>query len=188
MATWQIACADGERRASQINWLVLDVDGVLTDGRLYTFGNCQEIQAFHVHDGLGIRLWQRAGKGVAVITGRSSAAARARCAELGITHVYQNAHAKDATFAEFARNVQTVPEQVCYCGDELVDVPLLQLVGLAATVPDAVPEARAAAHLVLTRPGGRGAVRELTDLLLKLQGHWDRVTACYYAHAATGSI
>ncbi|MCX7005564.1 MAG: HAD hydrolase family protein [bacterium] len=188
MANWLIPRAEADARGQQIEWLVLDVDGVLTDGRIYTSARGDELLAFHVHDGHGLRLWQRAGKQVAVISGRNSAAARARCADLGITHIYQNAPDKVAALTALLHTAQAGVAQVCYCGDELLDVPLLERVGLAVAVANAVPEALRAAQLVTTRPGGAGAVREVIEVVLQMQGRWHDVTARYFDQAMQGSL
>lgn len=188
MANWLIPRAEAVARAQHIEWLVLDVDGVLTDGRLYTGAHGEVLQAFHVHDGHGIRLWQRAGKQVAVLSGRTSAAAAARCAELGITQVVQGAHNKVAALEALLRAAQVGMTQVCYCGDELLDLPLLRQVGLAVAVANAVPEALQAAQLVTARPGGGGAVREVIQIVLELQGRWHDVTARFFDQTMQGSL
>ncbi len=180
MPSWMIPREEGEARARNIDLLALDVDGVLTDGTLYFADDVAEVKGFNVHDGHGIRLWQRAGKDVAVITGRTSRALDLRCADLDIRHVYQGAKNKTEAFHALLKEAGTVAERVCYVGDELVDIPVFRQVGLAVAVADAVAETVAAAHLVTDRQGGRGAVREVIDLLLKLQDHWLDVTARYF--------
>jgi 3-deoxy-D-manno-octulosonate 8-phosphate phosphatase (KDO 8-P phosphatase) len=176
MPSWLIDTREGEARARAIDWLVLDVDGVLTDGMLYTGATGVEWQAFHVHDGHGIRMWQWAGKHAAVISGRISKAAATRCSDLGIAHVYQGAGDKSAAFRSLLDASGTSASRVCYCGDEILDIGLFRTVGLAVAVADAVPEAVAAAHMVTMRPGGRGAVREIVDYLLKAQGCWEQAS------------
>lgn len=188
MATWLIDRAAGEARAAEITWLVLDVDGVLTDGRVYMGAQGGVMQAFHVHDGLGVRLWERAGYHTAVISGRVSAAVAQRCAELGIAHVYQGAKHKRAVFETFLRETGAEPQSVCVCGDDLLDIPLMQAAGLAAAVADAVPDVRGAAQIVTERGGGCGAVRELIELLLRVQDLWSTVTTRYFADNWNGSI
>jgi len=188
MATWLTDRAAGERRAAQITWLVLDVDGVLTDGRVYMGAQGAAMQAFHVHDGLGVRLWQRAGHHTAVISGRETAAVAQRCADLGIAHVYQGAKDKRAVFEMFLRETGAVAEQVCVCGDDLLDIPLMQAAGLAAAVADAAPDVRSVAQIVTERCGGCGAVRELIELLLRVQNLWSRVTTRYVTDNWNGSI
>ncbi len=187
MATWHIDRAAGEARAAQIDWLLLDVDGVLTDGRLYLGADGAACQAFHVHDGHGLRLWERAGRHTAVMSGRVSSAVAHRCADLGIEHVYQGAKDKRTAFEAFLRETGADPRSVCACGDDLLDLPLLRAAGLAVAVADAVPDVRAAAHLVTERGGGMGAVREVIELLLRVQDVWSTVTTRYFDDNWNGS-
>jgi len=152
--------------AAAIRLLVLDVDGVLTDGRLYYGARGEALQAFDVRDGYGIRQLMAAGVQVAVISGRRSAAVSARCRELGIARVIQGATDKLAAF-ERLRKLFRVAARDCACvGDDVLDLPLFGAVGLAFAVADAHPLARRAAHHLTQRPGGRGAVREVCDRLL----------------------
>jgi 3-deoxy-D-manno-octulosonate 8-phosphate phosphatase (KDO 8-P phosphatase) len=180
MPSWKIDEQSGIARAEKITWLVMDVDGVLSDGTIYVTDMGHEIKGFYVHDGHGIKLWQRTGRHTGVITGRSSTAVTTRCADLGIDFVYQGATVKKTVLETFLQKSGADPKTVCYIGDDLVDLPVFRAVGLAVAVADAVPETREAAHLVTERPGGRGAVREMTDFLLKLQGAWPEVTRRYY--------
>jgi 3-deoxy-D-manno-octulosonate 8-phosphate phosphatase (KDO 8-P phosphatase) len=152
--------------AAAIRLLVLDVDGVLTDGRLYFGPRGEALKVFHVRDGYGIRRLIGAGIEVAVISGRRSAAVSARCRELGIARVMQGADDKLAAFERLRQRAQ-VGARACACvGDDLPDVPLFGAVGLAFAVADAHPLARRAAHHVTALPGGLGAVREVCDRLL----------------------
>ena len=156
--------------AGRIQLLVLDVDGVLTDGRLY-FGPRGELaKAFHVRDGHGIRALQRAGVKVAVISGRRSRAVAHRCRELGISRIVQGAEDKLAALERLCASLD-LPLSACACvGDDEPDLPLMQSVGLAFAVADAHPLARAAAHRRTRLGGGRGAVREVCDRLLAARG------------------
>jgi 3-deoxy-D-manno-octulosonate 8-phosphate phosphatase (KDO 8-P phosphatase) len=155
--------------AAAIRLLVLDVDGVLTDGRLYFGARGEALKTFHAHDGYGIRKLIAAGVAVAVISGRRSAAVSVRCRELGIAHVMQGATDKLAAFERLRKRTQ-VAARACACvGDDLPDVPLFGAVGLAFAVADAHPLARRAAHHVTKLPGGMGAVREVCDRLLAAQ-------------------
>jgi 3-deoxy-D-manno-octulosonate 8-phosphate phosphatase (KDO 8-P phosphatase) len=155
--------------AAAIRLLVLDVDGVLTDGRLYFGPRGEALKAFHARDGFGIRQLIGAGVEVAVISGRRSAAVSARCRELGIARVLQGAGDKLAAFERLRKRAR-VAASACACvGDDVPDVPLFRVVGLAFAVADAHPEARRAAHHVTLLPGGRGAVREVCDRLLAAQ-------------------
>ncbi len=162
-------------RAKKIRLLLLDVDGVLTDGRLY-FGPGGETQkVFHVRDGHGIKMAQRCGIEAAFISGRRSDAAYHRARELGISRFHEGVRDKVAILEEMRAALGLPLEAVAAVADDLVDLPLLSRVGLAVAVADAAPEVKAAAHWVTTLPGGKGAVREVCDLLLKAQGKWEEI-------------
>lgn len=152
-------------RLARVRLLCLDVDGVLTDGKLYWAGDERWSQRFCVRDGYGIKLLQELGLEVAVLSGGDVRSGRDRCASLGITRAHFGVVDKVAAFRDVAGALGLGPEQAAFIGDELVDVPLLSQVGLAATVPDAVDEVKAVVHYVTRRPGGDGAVRELCDLI-----------------------
>lgn len=157
-------------RARRIKVLLLDVDGILTDGAIIYTAQGVEIKAFHIQDGLGLKLLQKAGIEAGLITARESAMVRQRAEELGLAHIYQGVRDKLAVYEQILARHQLQPAEVAYMGDDWMDLPLLTRVGLAATVADAVPEAKEAAHFVTSRCGGRGAVREVCDLLLESQG------------------
>ncbi|MHB8070084.1 MAG: 3-deoxy-manno-octulosonate-8-phosphatase KdsC [Desulfobaccales bacterium] len=162
-----------KERAKNIRLLILDVDGVLTDGSLY-FGPAGEaLKVFHVRDGHGIKMLQKAGIEVAFLSGRRSDAAYHRAKELGIKRFFEGLRDKVATMKEIKAALQIRPQEVAVVGDDLVDLPIMNRAGLAVAVADAVPEVLAAAHWVTNLPGGKGAVRELCDLLLKAQGKWE---------------
>jgi len=154
-------------RAADIRLLVLDVDGVLTDGRLFFSSQGEELKAFHVRDGAGIVQLLRAGLQVAVISGRDSRAVERRMVELGVTWVRQGVHDKLSTLRELLDILGLGPQAVACVGDDTPDVPLLSVARLAIAVADAHPAARERAHYVTRLPGGRGAVREVCDLLLQ---------------------
>jgi 3-deoxy-D-manno-octulosonate 8-phosphate phosphatase (KDO 8-P phosphatase) len=164
--------AELARRAGRLEWLLLDADGVLTDGRLYYGGGGERLKVFHVRDGLGVRLAQRGGLKVGVLSGRASPALARRLAELGLDAVITGRSDKARAFAEFLDRHRAEPERVAYAGDDLLDLPVLARCGLSFAPADAVAEVRAAAHRVLAAPGGGGAVRELVELLLKARGAW----------------
>jgi 3-deoxy-D-manno-octulosonate 8-phosphate phosphatase (KDO 8-P phosphatase) len=166
-------------RFAGIEMLVLDVDGVLTDGRIIYDDHGTEIKAFHVRDGSGLMFWQSAGKRVALITGRSSRAVDVRAAELGIPLVFQGVADKMAVYRQLLASVDLRPEQVCAVGDDLPDLPLLLDAGLAVAVADACTEIRAAAHYVTRATGGRGAVREAIEWILRGQGRWQALVDRY---------
>ena len=152
--------------AAAIRLLVLDVDGVLTDGQLYFGARGETLKAFHVRDGHGIKALRQAGVEVAVISGRRSAAVRMRCRELGIRHLIEGAQDKLSALTRLNSELRLRPADCACVGDDTPDVPLMQAVGLAFAVADAHPLARAAAHHATSHAGGRGAVREVCDRLL----------------------
>lgn len=158
--------ARAARPAAAIRLLVLDVDGVLTDGRLYYGPRGEELKVFHVLDGHGIRELQRRGIRVAVISGRDSAAVRRRCRELGIAHLHQGIAEKLPVLEKLCRRLRIPLAECAAIGDDLPDVPLLRAVGLAFAVPGAHASARRAAGRTTRAAGGEGAVREVCDLLV----------------------
>src|SRR5262245_26779880 len=158
--------------SQRIELLVLDVDGVLTDGSIVYTDNGVEVKAFHVRDGSALKLWQLEGKRAAVISGRTSRAVEVRAAELGIGPVIQGRADKLAAYRDLLAGLALRPEQACCVGDDLPDLPLLRNCGLAVAVADACPEVRADAHYLTRAPGGRGAVREVVELILRCQGRW----------------
>jgi 3-deoxy-D-manno-octulosonate 8-phosphate phosphatase (KDO 8-P phosphatase) len=158
-------------RCRPIELLVLDVDGVLTDGGII-HGAGGEWKQFHVRDGSGLRVWQEAGKQVALLSGRTSQAVQVRAAELGITTVVQGAGDKGTVLERLLAEMGYRPEQAACVGDDTADVALFRRCGLAVAVADACPEALAAAHHVTGRPGGQGAVREVIERVLRCQGRW----------------
>ncbi len=162
-----------QERAKSIRLLILDVDGVLTDGRLYFDAKGEALKVFHVRDGHGIKMLQRAGIEVAFLSGRRSDAAYHRARELEISRFHEGLRDKVAVMEEIMAAMNIDAAAVAAVGDELVDLPHMRRAGLAVAVADAAPEVRAAAHWVTTLPGGRGAVREVCDLLLKAQGKWE---------------
>ncbi len=167
------------RRARHIRLLVLDVDGVLTDGRL-VYGPTGEVQmVFHVHDGQGLKLALDCGLEVAIVTGRESPMLARRAAELGITELHQAVANKLPVWEELLRRRGLAPSQVACIGDDLGDLPMLRRAGLAITVPGAVTDVRAASHYITGRPGGQGAVRESVELVLRAGGHWKRILEGY---------
>jgi len=164
-------------RAARVRALVLDVDGVMTDGRLYFDNQGNELKAFNTRDGLGLRALQGQGVVLALITGRSSEIVARRAANLGIEHVYQGCDDKLAAFHDLLAATGLEPQAVCYAGDDWIDIPLLERVGLAVTVPDADEVVKGCAHWVTSRRGGEGAVREICNLILGARGLDERVLA-----------
>jgi 3-deoxy-D-manno-octulosonate 8-phosphate phosphatase (KDO 8-P phosphatase) len=159
-------------RAQAIKLLVLDVDGVLTDGRITYAADGTEIKSFHVRDGSGLVFWQRLGGRVAIISGRRSKTVDVRAAELGITLVEQGVADKRAALERALAATSLAAAEACAVGDDLPDLPVLRTCGLAVAVADACPEVRGIAHYVTRAAGGRGAVREVVELLLRAQGQW----------------
>jgi 3-deoxy-D-manno-octulosonate 8-phosphate phosphatase (KDO 8-P phosphatase) len=167
------------QRAAGVRLLVLDVDGVLTDGRITYTADGVEVKSFHVRDGSALAFWQRPGGLVAIISGRSSRAVDVRAAELGIGLVVQGAGDKLAALRGVLDATGVRSDEACAVGDDLPDLPVLRACGLAVAVADACPEVRAAADHVTHAPGGRGAVREVVELLLRAQGRWDALVASF---------
>lgn len=165
---------DARARARRIRLLLLDVDGVLTDGSVVLLGDGQEIKSFHVRDGTAIVLARREGIQVGLLSGRSSDVTTRRAAELGITLVVQGEMDKGAAFDRILTDAGLDPDEVAFMGDDLLDLPALRRAGLSAAPSDAVREVLAEVHWVSAQPGGRGAVRELVELLLSSRGRWDR--------------
>ncbi|MGD8387340.1 MAG: HAD hydrolase family protein [Desulfobacteraceae bacterium] len=161
-----------EPTAADIRLLVLDVDGVLTDGRILLDERGEEIKAFHVRDGYGLKRIMAAGVEVVLITGRSSGAVAQRAKELGIQEVHQGVEEKGALLDALMRERGLEERHVCCMGDDLPDLPLLDKAGLAVAVADAVMEVRNAAALITKQRGGSGAVREVCEFILGAKGLW----------------
>jgi 3-deoxy-D-manno-octulosonate 8-phosphate phosphatase (KDO 8-P phosphatase) len=174
---------DLAERCGPIELLVVDVDGVLTDGVIALDDRGVETKHFHVRDGSAFGLWRRAGKRAAILSGRSAPAVGLRAAELGVAPVVQGAAEKSGPYRELIAALGVEPRQVCYVGDDLPDLPVLSSVGLAACPSDAAAEVLRAAHYVTRSTGGRGVVREVVELVLKQQGLWDEVVAKYFVPA-----
>ncbi|HKO96324.1 MAG TPA: HAD family hydrolase [Pyrinomonadaceae bacterium] len=167
-----------ERRALRIKLLLMDCDGVLTDGRLWLLENGEQ-KAFNTHDGLGLSLLHRAGLKSGIITGRSSQAVMMRAAELGVEFVQQGDAEKTEAFEQVLKLAGVDGNEVAFIGDDLPDMPLMQRCELAVAVADARPEVISVAHYVTVAAGGRGAVREVVELILKSQGRWNELVDHY---------
>ena len=161
-----------ERRASRIKLLLMDCDGVLTDGRLWLTEDGDEQKSFNTHDGLGLSLLHRAGLKSGIITGRSSKAVARRARELGVEFVCQGNPDKTAAFEQVLQKAGLEESEVAFVGDDLPDIPIMKRAELAVAVADAVEETRSVAHYVTRANGGRGAVREVIEIILKSQGRW----------------
>jgi YrbI family 3-deoxy-D-manno-octulosonate 8-phosphate phosphatase len=171
-----------EQRIAAIQLILCDVDGVLTDGRLSFDNQGIEIKAFYVRDGLGIKLWQQAGGVFGLLTARSSHIVKVRAAELGVDLIRQGFSDKLPIAQQIMQEHGLTAEQVCYVGDDLTDLPLISHVGLGVAVADAVEEVRSAAHMTTAAAGGRGAVRELIETILKSQDRWSELIRKYQGH------
>jgi 3-deoxy-D-manno-octulosonate 8-phosphate phosphatase (KDO 8-P phosphatase) len=169
-----------EERLKKIKLLILDVDGVLTDGRIIFDSNGIESKFFNVKDGHGIKMVQRGGIEVGIISGRESKVVANRAVELGIAQVYQKSLDKLVPYRQMLEATGLSDDQVAFMGDDIIDIPLLRRVGFAAAPADAVGEVLPFAHFVAKNRGGWGAVREVCDLILKAQGSWDTITSRYY--------
>jgi 3-deoxy-D-manno-octulosonate 8-phosphate phosphatase (KDO 8-P phosphatase) len=159
--------------------LILDVDGVLTDGRLFFDQQGNEYKCFHARDGHGLKLLKQTGVEIAVISGRSSATVALRMKNLGIEHVYQGHENKRMAFQEILQNLQLSPNQVAHVGDDLLDLPIMTQVGFAIAVQDANFAVKQYADWCTQTIGGQGAVREVCDLIMQVQGSFDKVLQGY---------
>ena len=168
-----------ERRASRIKLLLMDCDGVLTDGRLWLTDEGDEQKSFNTHDGLGLALFHRAGLKSGIITGRSSRAVARRAQELGVEFVCQGNPDKTAAFEQLLQQTGVDENEVAFVGDDLPDIPIMNRAELAVAVADAVEETRSAAHYVTRAKGGRGAIREVIEIILKSQGRWHDLVEDY---------
>lgn len=168
-----------EERCKRIELILSDVDGVLTDGGILFNNQGVETKQFHIRDGLGIKLWQKAGFKFGVLSARTSHIVKVRAAELGVDLVRQGFENKLPVGKKVLAELELQPEQVCHIGDDLTDLSLLQHVGLSVAVADAAAEIREAAHYVTALPGGRGAVREVIELVLKAKNRWEDLIRNY---------
>lgn len=166
-------------RAKKIRLLLLDVDGILTDGQISFSSTGEEFKSFCVIDGMGIKLLQRAGIEVGIISSRYSKVTELRARELGIKLIYQGKFSKLDIFERIITKQELSPEEVAYMGDDWVDIPVLKRVGLAIGVPNACEPVNEFVHYVTNKPGGKGAVREVCELLLKAQGKWELLLESY---------
>ena len=171
--------AEVMQRASRVSVLLLDVDGVLTDGRIVYAEYGDELKFFDVQDGAGLVFWNRAGLKSAIITARRTRLVKRRARELHVDVVAQGQLLKLSAYERLLKRFRVEPEQVCAVGDDLMELPILRRVGLAVAVPNAVEEVRLISHYITKRPGGRGAVREVIELILKAKGVWAHLLQRY---------
>jgi len=170
---------DIKKRARGVRLLLLDVDGVLTDGRIIISNSGDETKNFDVNDGLGIILLMRSGLQCSIITAKLSKAVRIRAKHLGIKKIYEN-HYKIKSLDDIKKDFGVTEKEICFIGDDLIDLPILKRIGLAVSVPDAPPEVKEKSHYVTKKKGGHGAVRELCELILKSQKRWQGIVGKYF--------
>lgn len=168
----KVTGSDLMARARRVKLIVLDVDGVMTDGRIVVSDNGSQIKNFDVRDGLGIVLARKAGLKTAILTAEASRAVSLRARKLKVDWVKQLARDKAEAFSQCLKFFRLTASQAAYIGDDLVDLPVLTKAGLSATVPEASPEVRRRSHYVTSQGGGCGAVREFIELILKAKGRW----------------
>ncbi len=166
-------------RAVPIQLVIFDVDGVMTDGRLYYGDNGEEYKSFHSLDGHGLKMLQQTGIELAIITGRTSQLVTHRARNLGIKLVYQGVSDKKQAYQDLLQQVGLSAEKTAFMGDDIVDLPAMLRCGLAITVPDAVPEVRERAHFITGRSGGMGAVRDACEFIMRAQGTFETLLAHY---------
>ena len=178
LETWNLKLeSDIVERAKPIRLLLMDCDGVLTDGRIWLTADGDEVKAFHVRDGQGIVLLHRAGVRTGIISGRVSAATERRANELRMSFVRQGVSEKVAVFDDLLRETGLAADECAYIGDDVGDIEIMRRVGLAVAVADAAEAAKHVAHLVTTAAGGKGAVREVCEAILQAQEHASRTSA-----------
>jgi 3-deoxy-D-manno-octulosonate 8-phosphate phosphatase (KDO 8-P phosphatase) len=168
-----------KKRILPVRMMIFDVDGVLTDGRIIYLDNGSEIKEFDVQDGHGIKLLQRAGIEVALITGRQSRAVEERAADLGITRLYQGSKVKTDAYDQLLSEVGLKEHETGFMGDDLIDIPIMRRAGFSVAVPNGVSHIFPFAHYVTRASGGRGAAREVCEMILQVQGLWEEVTKRY---------
>ena len=168
-----------QEKLKKIKMLILDVDGVMTDGKIIMDSDGREMKNFNVRDGHGLIMIQRHGIQVAILTGRTSTVVEHRARDLKITEVYQGALNKKEVFAKILKNNNLTPEAIAYLGDDIVDIPVLKMAGFSAAVADALDLVKKEVDYVTVNSGGQGAVREICEMLLKSQCYWTEVAARY---------
>lgn len=172
------------RRARALTWLLFDVDGVLTDGRLVYGESGERFKVFDVRDGLAIKIARKAGLKVGLISGRGNAALKRRMEEIQVDELCLSVTDKRTVFADFLKRQAVTPEEVAFTGDDLPDLPILTTCGLAFAPADAVDDVRTRVHRVLQRRGGRGAAREVVETVLKARGEWTGIVKGYVEGAS----
>lgn len=166
-------------KAKNVQLLILDVDGILTDGKIYYTSDGKEIKAFNVLDGHGIVMLRNAGIKTAIISGRKSNTVKIRAKELGISYVYQGVFDKVKVMKEIIKKEKIQIQNVCYMGDDVTDLELLSKAGFSVTVENGVPEVKSIVDYITTKKGGEGAVREIAEIILKARGLWEDIIKNY---------
>jgi 3-deoxy-D-manno-octulosonate 8-phosphate phosphatase (KDO 8-P phosphatase) len=172
--------SDLVERAKKIKLLALDVDGVLTDGKIIYTSRGEELKHFDVNDGLGIFLMRRSGVKCVIVTAKGSNIVTKRAKDLKIDRVYKDVHYKIEALEDIKKRFGVENEETCFMGDDVIDIPVLRRVGLAVSPPNAMEEVKTFAHFITEKCGGHGAVREVCDFLLRSQGTWDEVMLKYF--------
>lgn len=168
-----------KEKLKKIKMLILDVDGVMTDGRIIMDDEGREIKNFHVRDGHGLKILQRYGVKVAILTGRKSKVVEHRAKDLEIKYVYQKIYNKKEVFGEILKKHKLSADEVAFIGDDIVDVPVLKRVGFSVAVADAIDIVKNSVNYVTENKGGDGAVREICEMILQAQGKWQEIAARY---------
>lgn len=168
-----------EEKAKSIKLLILDIDGVLTNGLLYYGGSGIEMKGFHIHDGLGIKLLQKTGVTIGIISGKKAESIERRIKDLNIQHAYFGQEEKLPAYEDIKKKLQLSDHEIAYLGDDLPDLPLLRRVGLAMTVPEAPELVRQYVHLITKKKGGKGAVREACEFIMKAQDQYESVVQSF---------
>lgn len=166
-------------RAKRVKLVILDIDGVMTDGRIIYSIYGDELKFFDVQDGFGITLLNRAGIKAVIITAKKSRIVKLRARDMKVARAYQGYIDKLIALNKILKRFRVKPEEVCFIGDDIIDISVLKRVGFAVAVPNAMDEVKAASHYTTSKMGGRGAVREICDLILKSQGKWDLAASKY---------
>jgi 3-deoxy-D-manno-octulosonate 8-phosphate phosphatase (KDO 8-P phosphatase) len=179
MATFDHGDMNAAARATRVRMMIFDVDGVLTDGSLHFGPDGEIIKTFHVLDGHGIKLLQRSGVATAIISARQSSIVARRASDLGITHLHQGVHDKRTAFEQLLSQCGIGADACGFVGDDIIDLPILSRVAFAASVPNGHAEVRARVHYVAHAAGGRGAVREICDFIMRAQGSYEATLASY---------
>ena len=168
-----------KERARRVELLILDVDGILTDGRIIYDNKGNDLKAFDVYDGMGIYLLGEAGIRTILISARASKTIKIRAKDMGVSDIFENANKKIKVYNKILKKFKIRDKDICFMGDDLVDLAILKRVGFAVSVPNACSEARKSAHYVTRKKGGRGAVREVCEIILKSQNKWTGLLKAY---------